>query len=198
MPLWAASPPPSGVSYAYGFDAASSTPVAGVVANLQPATGAGYDLALQGSYTAGVPGLPAASGGGTLGVLFSGTGTPGVAGGTGSRGYAQAIPATVPAALAVSVGVVFSTNLPTPIPATLLDSPNIAQSGLFSSTTQLKVQVGKNKKANCRFKGLLNGAGGASPAVFAPSASPIVADNAFHTVICTKDVDKSTRVARPA
>jgi len=185
---------PAQVLYAYRFD----TVTGNRVADLQPSgttttggddgDGGGFDLMLEGTYTAGVR-LGAGSGE-SKGVLFSGTGTPGVAGGVGSRAFAQAAPATVPASRAVSLGAVFRTNLPAPIPGELPDSPNIAQSGLFESATQLKVQIDKDGRAGCRVKGLANGAGGASPDVFSPARSPVVADNAVHTVICTKGVDE--------
>lgn len=180
------TPTPPQIQYAYTFNTA---PGDTVVSNLQPLTGTGYDLHLSATYGAGVPGLPASAGGGTTAVLFSGTGAPGYAGGAGSRGSTTAAPGNVYASSAVSVGVVFATALPIPIPATLRDSPNVMQSGMYKSTGQVKVQVGKDKRANCRFKGSVNGARGANPAPFSRSASPVVADNAWHTVVCTKGPD---------
>jgi hypothetical protein len=85
------------------------------------------------------------------------------------------------------------TNLPTPVPSELRASPNLVQSGAFNDSTQVKLQIGKNKKPGCRVKGTVNGAGGASPTVFSPSTAPTVADNAFHTVICTKGADSAGR-----
>lgn len=183
------SPTPPGILYAYGFDAVT----AGTTPNLQPLTGSGFDLRLVGSYSSGMPGLPEASGGGTLAVQFSGTGRPGYAGGTGSRAYTAAVPARLSAADALSVAVVFRTNLPTPIASTLRNSPNIVQSGSFNDTTQVKLQIAKDKKPGCRVKGLLNGARGATVPIYAPAAAPSVADNQFHTVICTKGVDTAGR-----
>lgn len=185
----ARTPAPPEIRYAYGFDSVAS----GRVANLQAATGSGYDLLVAGSYTAAAAGLPAGQGGGTRAVAFSGTGRPGYSGGVGSRGVTSLVPARTPASQAVSVGVVLRTSLPTPIPSTLRTSPNVVQSGLFDHTTQLKLQIGENKKPGCRVKGLTNGARGRSPAVFSPSAAPNVADNAFHTIICTKGADAGGR-----
>jgi len=179
---------PSAIRYAYSFDTAAADTV---VPNLQPTTGSSYDLRLSGAYRAAALGLPASMGGGTTAVRFTGTGTPGHAGGAGSQADAGAAPQPVTAGQALSIAVVFKTSLPTPIPATLPDSPNLVQSGPYAASSQVKVQIDNDGRAACRFKGSVNGLAGADPAVYSPAESPVVADNTWHTVICTKDADGS-------